>query len=302
MKRQPPKMPVVEVKKPGTLGLRQRIAVTLPPSSQPAVASAKPALVPAPPVVAQTKKEPPIKKAKPATAVAPPQASKKKAAPSNPPKTSFFYQALGWIVAPVGHDEGASSYDYYFTAGGRRYPLVASDPGIKQLRRVARGDVSQPLCLRVYPRWFITFQGVLAQKFQLVGCRRPKPEDENRSGLFHLRGVWKKLPDYPVPVLAIYRNAPSSDEEKQPYLVRHVPVSMQRSDGPEPFVVVRGMPKDEDGPKWFIQGEFTFEPEQGLWRWVRDLEPPTCELPPKVHRRRKVFKEKAAQETAPLSS
>jgi hypothetical protein len=186
---------------------------------------------------------------------------------------SPLFQAIGTLYGLPERDESGK---FFINLGGQHYRLFILSDRYRAWLKQYETQPSQPMYLRVYPKYLSIPQQDPIVSFQVTAWEDKPLEEE--SGLFRFKGVWQFVPQVRIPVISIYRNQGVNDP-KGKFKATHLPILMRREDGVNPFKFNPKVPKEELPKRYFIQAIFKFIPSRNCFGWVEDLEPPTEKIP-----------------------
>lgn len=193
-----------------------------------------------------------------------PQAPKKK----SQAQTAYF-QGIGTIygkITPLPDNPGR----YTIKSGQYQFPL--SVPLF--LKEKVHSAIGKSANLRVYPQVNLSkkAENNYRLSFRLTWINiSPKSED---AGLFTLRGIWQILPQYPNPVISVYRNQSRGKKDKcQP---QHIPLLWKKPPVP-PFQYDPNKTKQD--PRYFCQVRAKLRPKLQTFEVLDILGEPTKKIP-----------------------
>ena len=193
-----------------------------------------------------------------------PQAPNKK----SQAQTAYF-QGIGTIygkITPLPDNPGR----YTVKSGQYQFPLKVPLFLVEKVNSV----IGQSANLRVYPQVYLSkkAENNYRLSFRLTWINVSAKSEE--AGLFTLRGIWQILPQYPNPVISIYRNEARGKKDKcQP---QHIPLLWKNPPVP-PFQY--DPDKTKQDPRYFCQVRAKLRPKLQTFEVLEILGEPTKKIP-----------------------
>ncbi|MGK7930565.1 MAG: hypothetical protein AB4041_03900 [Microcystaceae cyanobacterium] len=206
---------------------------------------------------------------------------------------SAKFQGIGTLYGKIYKDE---EQGFYIKLGQNQYRLYVLKNRYRSWLLQMRNAPDTPLYLRVYPKYRIIPRKPPEVYFQVVAWVEENQWEE--PGMFVFRGIWQFIPQVRTPVISVYRNYEAEDPTEK-FKAVHLPVLMRREDETRPFKFNPKIPKEQLPKRWFIQAEYKFIPSRNCWGWVKDVAPPSEQIP---HYRKPVKPTSPDKDKAPYSA